>query len=207
MDGRCRKPLRRTSKQVSRPIVRTHRIKPTFYCVTGFWDLGHRLFRTTPETYPAKFLVGDVFDGAHLSPTAPVSSGPPPPVSSVRTLTELRGHISAIYASSFFHLFNEEQQLEVGKRLAALLDPRPGSIIFGSHGAKPVAGQHSGTFTKGFFHSPESWTQMWEGQVFENGQVKVNTVLKELSVTADGKVVPVGSGTKFHWLAWSVERL
>lgn len=95
-----------------------------------FWDLGHKLFRTTPETYPAKFLAGDMFDDAHLSPTTPTPSGPPPPVGSVNSLTELRGHVSAITTSSFFHLFGEEKQFEVCKRLAALLDPRPGSIIW-----------------------------------------------------------------------------
>lgn len=175
--------------------------------MTGFWDLGHKLFRTLPETYPAKFLAGDVFDDAHLSPTSPVPSGPPPPVSSVSTLTELQGHVSAIYASLLFHLFDEEKQFELGKRLAGLLDPRPGSIIFGSHSAGPVGGQRSNPFTKTFCHSPESWTQMWEDQIFEKGQVKVNTVLKELSVTAEGRVLPAGGGAKFYWLAWSVERL
>ena len=84
------------------------RTKITFYLGKGFWDLGHGLFRTTPETFPTKFLAGDVFDHAHFSPVAPVPSGPPP-VASVNTLTELRGHISVIHASSTFHLFDEEK--------------------------------------------------------------------------------------------------
>jgi hypothetical protein len=176
--------------------------------VTGFWDLGHKLFRTTPETYPAKFLAGDAFDDAHLSLTAPVPSGPPPTVASVNTLTELRGHISAIHASSLFHLFNEEKQLELGKRLAALLDPRPGSIIFGSHGGMPVKGQPSATFRRMFCHSPESWIQLWEEQIFEKGQVKVNAALWELNVISEKEgTASVDNGTKFHWLSWSVERL
>ena len=124
------------------------------------------MFRTTPETYPAKFLAGDVFDDAHLSSTAGVPPGPPPSVASVDTLTELRGHISAIHASLFFHLFTEEKQFELGKRLAALLDPRPGSIIFGSHGGMPVKCQLSSPLIRMFCHSPESWTQMWEEQIF-----------------------------------------
>ena len=93
--------------------------------------MGHKLFRTTPETYPAKFLVGDAFDDAHLCPTAPVPSGGSPLVASVTTLTELRGHISAVHASSFFHLFDEEKQFDLAKRIGSLLDLRPGSIIFG----------------------------------------------------------------------------
>jgi len=167
------------------------------------------LFRTTPETYPVKFLAGDAFDDTHFSPTAQAPSGPPPPVALVNTLTELRGHISVIHASSLFHLFDEEKQLELGRRLAALLDPRPGSIIFGSHGAMPVKGQHPGTFTKMFCHSPESWTQMWEEQVFEKGQVRVNTILKESNrvVERRERAVPLEEGARFYWLAWSVERL
>ena len=165
------------------------------------------MFRTTLETYPAKFLAGDVFDDAHLSPAAPMPSGPPPPVALVNSLTELRGRVSAIYASFFFHLFNEEKQLELGKRLAALLDPRPGSIIFGSHSGTPIRGQRPDPFTKMFCHSPESWTQMWEEQIFEKGQVKVNTILKEVNMTSEGRVLPVWAKTKLYWLTWSVERL
>ena len=214
------------------------------YRVTGFLDLGHKLFRTTPDTYPAKFLAGDAFDDAHLSPTTPAPSGPPapvgsanslttlrghifasalyrlfgapttpslsgppPPVGSVNTLTELRGHVSAIFASALFQLFGEEKQFELGKRLAGLLDSRPGSIIFGSHTGGLVKGQRLDPFGKTFCHSPETWTQMWEEQIFEKGQVKVNTVLKELDVNARGMVVPTGEGTKFYWLSWSVERM
>ena len=153
------------------------------------------MFRTTPETFPLNFLAGDAFDDAHLSPTAPVPSGPPPPVASVNTLTELRGHISVTHASSLFHLFNEEKQFELGKRLAALLDPRPGSVIFGSHVGMPGKGYRYGTAGKMFCHSPESWTQIWEEQIFEKGQVKVNAVLRHLE------------GAEIHMLDWSVERL
>ena len=167
------------------------------------------MFRTTPETHPAKFLAGDTFDDAHLSLTAPARSGPPPLVASVNTLTELRGHISVIHASSFFHLFDEEKQFELGKRLAALLDPRPGSIIFGSHPAMPVKGRPHGTFSRMFCHSPESWAQMWEEQIFEKGQIKVNTILREKGFAGGklGKVFPVEVGDKSYVLVWSIERL
>jgi len=175
----------------------------------GFWDLGHRLFRTTPETFPVKFLAGDAFDDAHLSLTAPMSSGPPPPVASVNALTELRGHISVIHTSSLFHLFGEEKQFELAKRLAALLDPRPGSIIFGSHGGMPVKGQRQLLFMNMFCHSPESWTQMWEEEIFEKGQVKVNTVLTDMTVLAKRleKTDPIEEGAMYYSLDWSVERL
>jgi len=125
----------------------------------------------------------------------------------VNNLTELRGHTSAIYASALFHFFDEEKQFELAKRLAGLLDPRPGSIIFGSHSAGLIQGQSLDPFMREFRHSPESWTQMWEEQIFEKGRVKVDTVLEDLSMTALGTVLPVGGGTKLYWLSWSVERL
>ena len=126
----------------------------------------------------------------------------------MNTLIELRGHISAIHASSLFHLFDEEKQLELGKRLAALLDPCPGSITFGSQGGMPVKGQPSGTFKKMLCHSPESYTEMWEEQIFKKGQVKVNAVLRELNVVVEKEsAVSAENRTKFQWLSWSVERL
>lgn len=171
--------------------------------------MGHKLFRTTPESYPAKFLAGDAFDDLHLCPTGPVPPGPPPSVASVKSLTELRGHISVIHASSFFHLFGEEKQIELAKRVASLLDTRPGSIIFGSHAGTPVKGQRQGIFKKSFTHSPESWTELWEEQIFEKGQVKVTTRLVEMDMVAEGldRVLPLPEGVKPHWLFWSVERL
>ena len=181
-----------------------------FWAGTGFWDLGHKLFKTTPETYHAKFLAGDVFDDAHLSLTALVPPGSPLPVASVNTLTELRGHISVILACSLFHLFDEGKQLELGKRLAALLDPRSGSIILGSHCAVPVKGQSHGVFRRMFCHSPESWTQMWEEQIFDKGEVKVKAILREVDLSGHRleKVFPVEEeGTKFGFLFWSVERV
>ena len=171
--------------------------------------MGHKLFRTTPENYPAKFLSGDAFDDAHLCPTAPVPSGPPPPIPSVETLTELRGHIAVIHASSFFHLFGEEKQFELAKRVASLLDPRPGSIIFGSQAGAVVKGLREGILRKVFSHSPESWTELWEEQVFEKGQVKVATRLVEVDMAAErlDRVFPPAEGKKPYWLFWSVERL
>ena len=153
-----------------------------------------------------KFLAGDTFNDAHLSLTAPVPSGPPPPVASVNTLTELRGHISVIRASSLFHIFNEEKQFELCKRLAALLDPRPGSIIFGSHGGMPVKCQRQGLLSRVCCHSPESWTEMWEERIFKKGQVKVNAVLREMDTAAE-ELESVGPAREFYLLVWSVERL
>ena len=47
---------------------------------------------------------------------------------------------------------------------------------------------------------------MWEEEIFEKGQVKVNANLREFNMVVE-RAVPVEEGTKFHLLTWSVERL
>jgi hypothetical protein len=175
--------------------------------VTGFWDFGHELFKTTPETYPAKFIAGDAFDDGHICPTAPVPSSPPPSVASVNTLTELRGRISVIHATNLFHLFGEEKKLELAKRVASLLDLRPGSIIFGSDIGLQNKGEVLGASGPMFCDSPESWTEIWDGGVFEKGQVKVTTAFREIAVKGIERVLHSSSGAKLHWLPWCIEVL
>ena len=75
----------------------------------------------------------------------------------------------------------------------------------------PVKGQPNEVFPKMFCHSPESWTKMWEEEIFERGQVKVTTVLIEINKAAEklglARGHQVDKGAKFYGLAWSVERL
>ncbi|KAA1474302.1 hypothetical protein DENSPDRAFT_323230 [Dentipellis sp. KUC8613] len=170
------------------------------------WELGHALFKTTPDKFTVPFVRGDIFDPAHLALVTPplaTSSTPPTPRPDIYTLTSLnplRGHVSAIYASSFFHLFTETQQLELARKLAGLLDPRPGSMIFGMHAGDKTKGVAIGPQDvpnrewKMFWHSPESWTEMWDGEVFPKGSVKVQTYL-----------TPIAENWMF--LHWSVTRV
>ena len=48
---------------------------------------------------------------------------------------------------------------------------------------------------------------MWEDQIFERGQAKVNVALKELTMVIERKAVLVEEGSEFCWFSWSVERL
>ncbi|THG92562.1 hypothetical protein EW026_g8378 [Hermanssonia centrifuga] len=156
----------------------------------GFWKVGHNLFKSTPETFPVPFIPGDAFDSAFLAPATISTSlpdGPVPPLSSLTSLTPLIGRLSVIHASSFFHLFNEELQLQLAKRMGSLLSPEPGSFIFGGHGgflqkkgprSMPMsAAVQSITM---FCHSPESWKELWEKEIFSQGKVKVEVYLKEV---------------------------
>jgi hypothetical protein len=164
--------------------------------------LGHDLFKSTPESFPIPFIAGDIFDPSL------VRSGPPfyqppeselPALTSLTSLNPLKGHVSVIHASAFFHVFNEEKQLQIARILAGLLSPLPGSVIFGQHLGLPDKGIRAELFGKGgrsiFCHSPQSWEAMWDGEVFEKGTVKVDERLRHFEEA------------NVHMLFWSVTRV
>ncbi|TFK75137.1 hypothetical protein BDN72DRAFT_892489 [Pluteus cervinus] len=178
-----------------------------------FWTCGHELFKSDASTFPAAFIGGDAFDSAFLTPHPVFTSSSPPTnrrpgsLKDIKTLTQLHGHISAIHAASFFHLFDESKQLEVAKRLGSLLSPQPGSTLFGSHAATLVAGfkTHPAVPSFGMFcHSPESWTELWNGKIFEKGTVDVQTSMVEVeNPGAEADALDY----KFYTMSWSVTRL
>ncbi|KAF8824857.1 hypothetical protein HHX47_DHR7000536 [Lentinula edodes] len=145
-----------------------------------FWNFGHELFNTNPTTFPVTFIPGNVLSSSFISTQPPLLSHESPPnfIPSVslqsllqptpKSLDPLRGHLSAIHTSAFFHLFKKDEQLLIAKKLASLLSPVPGSIIFGSHrgAATPQERERNSTGTLFYRHSPESWKDMWEKEVF-----------------------------------------
>lgn len=154
--------------------------------VNEFLQLSHELFKTTPASYPGCLLPGDVFDPEFLSIAAPsddVSLAPAVDVFSLKSLNPLHGRISAINAIALFHLFNEKQ-LHVARALAGLLSAQPGSVICGADTGTLekgiVTANLSGVEYQTFSHSPESWSSLWDGEVFEKGTVKVKTELIEV---------------------------
>jgi hypothetical protein len=54
-------------------------------------------------------------------------------------------------------------------------------------------------------HSPESWTELWDGIVFEKGVVKVQTKLVHVERKLLQPDAPVNA--TFTSLVWSVTRL
>ncbi|KAJ6495320.1 hypothetical protein C8R45DRAFT_1133756 [Mycena sanguinolenta] len=168
-----------------------------------FWNLGHELFRSTPKTFPVAFLAGDAFDNNFLALypllDAPLTSAAPDP-KALTSLGGLRARLSAIHSASVFHLFNEADQLLLARKLAGLLLPRSGSIIFGCHGGQPTNGYVSVVPGQQMFcHSPESWRDLWDGEVFERGSVGVKTHMENF-----GKLF--NESTDFHILFWSSSR-
>lgn len=122
-----------------------------------------------------------------------------PVLRSLISLNPLRGHVSVIYAAALFHLFNEEKQLWLARSLAGLLSFEPGSIIFGYQAGKPVKGPSG--YGSMFFHSPDSWKELWDGEVFEKGKVEVDVFLKPIEPLM---VETFGRG---DWIIWAVTRL
>ena len=196
-----------------------------------FADLGHKLFRTTHETYPIAFVPGDIFDPKHLEVVPPASAvvsavtashgsesttgdsspsslDPAPDLRSLTSLNPLHGRVFAIHASSFFHLFDEEKQLHVARALAGLLSPEPGSVIFGLQVGLPEKGIDPRVVHRDhrmFCHSPESWTQLWDGLVFEKGVVNVQAKLIDMGKKYSKLDAP--QNMTFTVLEWSVTRL
>jgi hypothetical protein len=71
-------------------------------------------------------------------------------------------------------------QFALAKQLATLLSPQPGCIIFGSHGGLPVKGVRTSSAGRNMFcHSPESWTELWDGVIFKKGTVNVEATIVE----------------------------
>ncbi|KAF7312539.1 Methyltransferase ausD [Mycena indigotica] len=147
-----------------------------------FWNYGHELFQTTPETLPIKFLEGDIFDpGFMQATTSPLES--PLKLDTITSLTPLAGQLSVIHASYFFHLFSEHKQLELAKILAKLLSPQPGSLILGAHTSREEQGTRTRPYRgqgdqagEMFCHSPGSWVELWQS-VFPTGSVQVDARL------------------------------
>jgi hypothetical protein len=126
----------------------------------------------------------------------------PPDLKSITSLNPLLGHVSAICAASFFHLFDESGQHQIAQKFASLISPLPGSTIFGAHRGSPVKGMIRRTPigdqpSQRFCHSPDSWKELWDGEVFEKGTVRVE---------ADIFTVDLGT-EKAHWMRWCVTRL
>lgn len=178
------------------------------YFATGLWQYGHELFKSTPDSFPAGFVGGDVFNPNIIQPREPFYEPPTTPrprsLQPLNSLTPLQGHISAIHASSFFHLFDRETQVELAKRLASLLSPEPGSVIFGGHRGSPDAtGTNNLMGFAMWCHNPESWREIWDGQVFRKGTVRVDAVVEDAKRTD----ISADDGSKLYWLDWSVTRL
>jgi len=118
----------------------------------GLMDAGYDLFLDR-GTLRSTFVAADIFE--------PSSA-----------LTQLEGQMDIIYAGSFLHLFDWENQVAVAKRLSALLRAQKGSLVIGQGFGHlhadlyPVGLDTSRTIFK---HNPDSFTRMWKQVGEETG--------------------------------------
>ena len=173
------------------------------FVIPALWEIGHRLFRSDQHVFPVSFVEADIFDEAALSSTA-APSPLPPALKKLRTLTPLKGHASVILLQMVFHLWDERRQLRLARRLAQLLSPEPGSLIFGRQmgDAQPreilLQGQPH------YVHNPETWVSMWS-KVFPEGTVEYHTELRDLPADLIAATMDMVGVRQF--LTWSIKRL
>ena len=97
-----------------------------------FIDCGHELFQDA-DTCKIRFFATNIFDLQF--PAAPVA--PNNDLSIIARLEDLTGQITHCYLGALFHLFEEEKQYDLAKRVATFVKPSPGTIIFGRHEVSP----------------------------------------------------------------------
>ena len=90
----------------------------------------------------------------------------------------MQGHVAAVHASAFFHLFDKEEQIAAARALASLLSPIPGSVIFGSHSAMEETGYlyHTSRDAEVFCFNAEDWKKVWK-DIFTDGRIEVDAIL------------------------------
>lgn len=175
---------------------------------TGFdsdvWKLGLELI-SRKNHYDIPFVAGDLFDPYFLEAVYPfytIPNCPAPSLSSLTSLNLLHGQVSIVSACHVFHRFDEAHQLQLARAISGLLSPQPGSMIIGVHSARPNHGREVEPSGEGaverFYHSPQSWTELWDGGLFQKDTVRVKARLVESQ----------GGDSEDQWIMeWSVTRL
>ena len=107
-----------------------------------FINLGYDLFQDKKKL-KATFVVGDILASSGLEP--------------------LRGQITIVHATSFFHLFDWKQQLQIGKALVELLKPgTKNGLVYGRQAGVETRGRElPGIGGATFLHDKESFQQLW----------------------------------------------
>lgn len=186
--------------------------------VIGFFDIGHKLYKTTPETFPLAFFEGDIFQAefttnidseSTTNVVDPVANAPIPDLHTLKNIGQLRNKISVINTSAFFHLFDHDKQRELAHILSNLLSPQPGSIILGSQGGaltSTVLPSHiSGVIG---LHSPETWKELWTGTdgPFKPDDVEVRAYTESFSLEKLGiSSIDNPDAARGYWLFWSIK--
>jgi hypothetical protein len=157
----------------------------------GFVDIGYDLFHDR-ATLKTTFIEADIFD--------PESK-----------LKPLEGTVDIVHASSFFHLFDWDDQVNAAKRVVQLLKAQPGSMVVGRQIGHVDAHAVVHRFLSGktlFRHNVESFAKFWKQVGDEtNTSWEVDAKLDDenLADKFGAKHEEVPDGTR--WLMYSVRRV
>ncbi|KAI9727460.1 MAG: hypothetical protein M1828_006402 [Chrysothrix sp. TS-e1954] len=136
----------------------------------GLLNVGYELFRDR-STIRSTFMAADIFN---------------PPVA----LTQLSGQIDIVWAGSFLHLFEWDDQVKAAKALVSIMRRKKGSLIVGQGmghlQADTYPTPHS--TSKIFKHNEESFDRMWKLVGAETGtSYNTHVVLEVMRVAAFSK--------------------
>ncbi|KAH9852583.1 hypothetical protein C2E23DRAFT_826204 [Lenzites betulinus] len=170
--------------------------------------LGHELFADADRS-PVRFFTSNVFD---LSPAPAAEDGAQlmsilDPSAAISDLAQLRGALTYVYTGALFHLFDEETQLGLARRVAVLLWRSRGAVVFGRHQGLREAGyidDHLGRTRYG--HSETSWPRLWQKVFTElEGQEFANRVVVKAKLVEKFRQVVPNELSRTHMLYWSVQ--
>lgn len=116
-----------------------------------FMEVGYELFRDKKKLR-SNFVAGDVLQASGNE------------TSTADPLKMLDGKITVVHASSFFHLFDWDDQVRAAKRIVRMLKPKdPNVFIFGRQVGCEEAGKQTGprNYTR-YLHDAKSWQKMWD---------------------------------------------
>ncbi|OAA74900.1 hypothetical protein LEL_06888 [Akanthomyces lecanii RCEF 1005] len=151
-----------------------------------FASLGYALFRDRDRLPPSSFIAADILD--------PESA-----------LSQLVGKVDIIGASLFFHLFDYEQGVAIGKRLVGLLAPggAKGLMTGGQVGGKEGFEKKSWLGQDLYVYSEDSWRRLWD-EVGEATGTRWEVTVRE------DKIVPtsvLASNGHYFVMRWVVRQL
>ncbi|KAN0075615.1 hypothetical protein V8E54_006885 [Elaphomyces granulatus] len=117
-----------------------------------FMSLGYDLF-LDKDKLKSKFIAANIFD----------------PHSDL--MKQLTNKVDIIYTSAFFHLFSWEEQSQIAKQVANLIQRRPGSIVIGRQvgNINPCSVPRRTGNGSRYRHDDASWIKMWEQVGQETG--------------------------------------
>ncbi|KAH7132344.1 hypothetical protein B0J11DRAFT_521451 [Dendryphion nanum] len=157
-----------------------------------FMEVGYDLF-LDKQTLKTDFITADVLD--------PNSE-----------LKQLDGIIDIIHIASVLHLFDWDEQLEIAKRIIALLKAKSGSLVVGRQTGNLTAGvmpPKSDTDKRRFLHNADSFVKLWDQAGEETGtkwETEASLANEDVNSKWDAKVQAMLPPGMRH-LSFSVRRI